>query len=338
MGFGLSDAADLLNGGNPLENAMNDIPVPSIPSVPGISDFENFSTGTACIETAAKHTALTLKLNSSHLGGEVIVDTIKPMLEEMLCIEGSTFEIPDLKNFNMDLSISKIGSPKIGDLPQCLSDTLTGNLSTKGPGLMNDILDPFNTAIGEVNSLTSVASGYLNDALNSFTSSTNNMIHEANHMLSSMMTSTIDPTDKALFVQLDKLYEYLQSTDYITDYKDWRDITKCIKANCKPIAETIMDDDFMWYDKDKKEFIMPIDTGDGRIRIQKFFRNLTKEQSRKCSEIEKRYYKYLRDKKTMAKMAAEKLRVQGIKESKNPFSSIVSSLSSSRNNIVNNLF
>lgn len=338
MSFGLDDSTDLLSGGNPLESAINNISTPSIPGTPSILDFENFSTGTACIETAAKHTVLTLKLNSAHLGGEVIVDAITPMLEAMLGIEGSGFGIPEFSDLNMDLSLSKLSKPKIGDLPQCLSDTLTGNLSTKGPGLMNDILDPFNSSISGVNGLTSAAQGPLNDALNSFSGSMNSMIGEANKMLSSMIGSTLDPSDKILFEKLDSLYEYLQNTDYISDYKDWKDITKCIQANCKPIAKTIMDDDFLWYNENKTEFIMPIDMGNGRIRIRKFFRTLTKEQSRKCMEIEKRYYKYLQDKKKMAREASEKLRIQGIKDSKNPFSSIVSAMSSSRNNIVNNLF
>ena len=321
-----------------LDNIITDIPVPSIPDTPSILDFENFSTGTACIEAEAKHTALTLKLNSSHLGGEVLVDVIKPMLEDMLRLENNGFEISEFGDFNMDLGLSRLSSPKIADLPQSLADILTGNLSTKGPGLMGDILDPFDTAIGSINSLTSAAQEPLNNALNSFTGSIDSMTSEANSMLNKMMSSTLDPIDKALFEKLDGLYEYLKNTEYIQDYKDWKDITKCIQTNCKPIAGTIMDDDFLWYDDDKTEFIMPIDMGNGRVRIRKFFQKLTSEQSRKCTEIERRYYKYLSDKILLAKQAEEKLRKQNISDSKNPFISIVSNMVPSQNNVVNNLF
>jgi len=330
---------NLLNGNNPLDDIKNLIAVPSTPKVPDIVDFENFATGAACIEASVKHTALTLKLRSAHIGGEVIMDSIIPILEAMLGIENPPFQVPELEGFNIDLGLSKISSPKIGDIPQCLSDTLTGKLSTNGPDLMKDILDPFNAAIGTVNSFTSEADNYLNSALNSFTGSLNTLINSANKVLADSMKQVIDPTDLVLFEQVDTLYKYLQDTEYIQDYKNWKDMTKCIQTNCKPIADKILTDDFLWYDEDKHtEFIMPIDLNSGRITFIKFFRTLTKEQSRQCYEIEKRYYQYLRDKKAIARKASEKLRLQKIADSKNPFEAIVSSMTSSRDNIVNTLF
>ncbi|MEA3485931.1 MAG: hypothetical protein U9R03_04415 [Candidatus Aerophobetes bacterium] len=323
MSFGLDDTTDLLSGGNPLENAIADIPVPSVPDTPSMLDFENFSTGTACIDAEAKHTVLTLKLNSSHLGGEALVDIIKPTLEAMLGMDESSFEIPKFSDLNMDLSLSKISTPKIGDLPQCLSDILTGNLSTEGQGLTGDILDNTNSTIS---GLTSVIQGPVNYTLNSFTGDMNPIVSEANLMLNKMVGSILDPKDKIFFEKLDDLYKYLKNTDYIEDYKNWKNMTKCIQTNCKPIVETIMDDDFMWYDDKKKEFIMPIDLVDSRIRIRKFFQSLTQEESRKCVEIEKRYYKYLRDKEQLARQASEKLRLQNIKDDKNPFMIIISSM------------
>ena len=330
---------DLLNGNNPLDNIKNSIPVPSTPKVPDVVDFENFATGTACIEASVKHTTLTLKLRSSHFGGEVIMDSIIPMLEAMLGTENPPFQVPELEGFNIDLGISKISSPKIRDIPQCLSDTLTGKLSTKGPDLMKDILDPFNAAIGMTNNLTSDANDYLNSALNSFTGSLNTLVNSANKVLANSMKQVIDPTDLALFEQIDALYKYLQNTEYIQDYKNWKDMTKCIQTNCKPIVDKILTDDFLWYDEDKHtEFIMPIDLNSGRITFIKFFRTLTKEQSRQCYEIERRYYQYLRDKKAIAKAASEKLKSQKIEDNKNPFMSIVRSMITSRNDIVNTLF
>ena len=329
---------NLLNKDNSLDNIKNLIYTPSTPEAPDVVDFENFATGTACIEASIKHTVLTLKLRSSHLGGEVIMDSIIPILEAMLGIENPPFQIHELEDFNMDLGISKISSPKIGDIPQCLSDTLTGKLSTHGPDLMKDILNPFNSAINGINSLTSEASGHINEALHSFTGSINTLVNSANKVLSNYIKSVVDPTDLVLFTKVDLLYKYLLDTNYINDYKNWKDITKCIKQNCKPIANEILSDDFLWYDEKHKEFIMPIDLNNGRIRFSKFFRTLTKEQLRKCFEIEKRYYKYLNDKKRIARAAAEKIRQQKIADDKNPFEIIVSSIISSRNNIVNTLF
>jgi len=342
MGFGLDDISntkDLLSS-NPLNDKLSELNSikPSVPETPSMIEFENFSTGTACIESAVKHSALTLKLRSAHLGAEVQVDGIKDLLEAMLGIEHEFFQIPELTDFNMDLSLSKMTDPKIGDLPQCLSDTITGKLSTAGPGLMKDILNPFNKAIGGINSLTSAATPMLNSALNSFAHDTNALIGMANDILKNALTSQIDPTDKVLFEQLDSLYEYLENTGYIQLYKNWKDMTKCIQTNCKPIADEILTDDFMWYDEKHTEFIMPIDLNNGTIHIVKFFQNLTNAQKSECNKIEQRYRKYQQDKIKIARAAAEKLRIQKVKEDRNPFASIVSKMTSSRNDIVNGLF
>jgi hypothetical protein len=327
---------DLFNNNS---NLLDDFKESNAISNTDVIDFENFATGTACIESSVKHTALTLKLRSSHLGGEIIMEPITLILEKMLDIEIPEFQIPELENFNIDLGLSKISSPKLGDVPQCLSDTLTNKLSTIDLGLMKDILDPFNEAIGKANNFTSEANDYLNSSLNAFTGSLSILVNSANKVLSDAMRQVINPIDLILFEQIDILYKYLQDTDYIQDYKNWKDMTKCIQTNCKPIAYKILTDNFLWYDEDKHtEFIMPIDLNSGRITFIKFFRTLTKEQSKQCYKIEKRYYQYLRDKKAIAREASKKLRMQKIDEDKNPFSAIVSSMTSTRNNIVNTLF
>jgi hypothetical protein len=238
----------------------------------------------------------------------------------------------------MDLGISKISSPKVGDIPLCLADTLTGKLSTSGPGMMGDILSPLNSAIGGANDLTSGANKYLNSALTSFTGSLNSMVKSANNIIKKALADRIDPTDLTLFEMVDSFLIYLDDTNYLNDYKDWKDLTKCIEKNCPPLKDSIMQDDFMWYDDDKKEFIMPIDMGNGRITFTKFFRELTPEQKKECNKIEKRYFEYIGVKKQMAQEAAAKVKKAKVAEDKNPFSSIVSSMSSSRDSIVNNLF
>jgi len=339
MGFGLEDANELLNKGHYLEAAMANIDKPSLPEVPNVVDFENFATGAACVEASIKHTAITLKLRSSHLGGEIIVDRIEPILKLKLGMPSDIgFELPQLSGFNMDLSISKITAPKISDIPICLADTLSGKLSTKGPGLMGDILDPFNSAVGSANKLTGSANKYINSALNSFTGSMNSMIKSANNVIKKVLADRINPADLPLFEMIDSLSEYLVSTNYLNDYKDWRDITRCIESNCRPLKDSIMQDDFLWYDKNKTKFIMPIDMGNGSIRFFKFFEDLTPEQLKECNKLQNRYFQYLNVKRQIAAEAAAKVKKAKVPDDKNPFSSIVSSMSQSRDNIVNNLF
>jgi len=326
--MGLTDAIDTLND---ITEAKDTIEAKMDTSV---IDYENFSTATACMESAIKHEVYTLKLRGIHLGGEVKVDFIVPMIEAMIKVPSNNLLTPpDLVDFNMDLSISKITSPKVGDLPQCLSDTITGAIMSIDTGI--DILDPFNKLIDGVNSLTSAATPTLNSTASSFVNNMNSLVYEANKIISKSLESITDPTDYKLFVELDSLQEYLEKTSYLKTYMNWKDMTKCIDTNCPPLKDKIMRDDFMW-DADRKNFLMPIDMNSGSIRIAKFLPEASKDELRKCAEIETRYYKYLKDKRDIAYENARKLRESKVDDSKNPFKSILDS--SSVTDTINNLF
>ena len=302
--------------------------IPTIPKLPNITDFNDFSSAVTCIAVLEKHTALTLKLRSSHLGAEVILDSITPLIQEMLG-KSSFRTTSGLINFNMDLAIAKISNPKIRTVPHCLTKILSGEPVSNKTNKTNKV----NALISNVSSGSGVfdINDFLNSALNSFISDTKvteAQVKEANNILNSSIALNLDPTDKILFNKLDKLSKYLIDTNYINDYKAWKKMTKCIQENCPILKDTILTDDFMWSDESRRNFIMPIDINNSKIRIHKFFRELTRAQIQKANEIEKRYYKYIRDKIEIAKSAADRLRSQNIEESKNPFVIVAESLSS----------
>lgn len=331
MGFGLDEIKSLADGAIPSK--------PSIPSLPGLTEFDNFAVGTACIEKSTEHTAKTLELRSKFNTAESMMDVIKAVLGPILGIETDvSFDLPEFPDLNMDLSVGKITAPKLGDLPECLAATITGEAITKGPGLMGDILDPLNSAIGTYNSMTSSANTALNKRLTSFTEDINAGIYEVEKYLAKLMAFLCAPEDKPLFELFEDFEAFIKETNFINVYKDWRDLDACLRKHCQPVTSMLMTDDFMWYDEDHKEFILPIQLNDGKMKVAKFFQNLTPQQKKKAVDIEKRYGEYKNRKREAVRVGEEVARKNKVKEDQNPFAAVGSAMESSRNDLVNTLF
>jgi len=306
------------------------------PSVPSLLDFENFSTATACKISFEKHNSYILKLRSIQLSAEVLIDDIKPILEKILETD-KEFIVPTPVNINIDLNITKIASPKVKSLPNCLASVVTGD-DISSTDKMSDILDPSNKNLSNLNTLTDKATQQINDELENYTSNTDLMLDDANLLIEKAMNNLVDYNYIDLFRKLDNLFDFLYKTKYIQKYKNIKDLTICIKENCKMVSDDMMKDDFLWYDSNKTQFIMPIDINNSKIRINKFFDSLTREQEQICNNIEKRYYYYIDNKKEIINKASKILSDKGISEKNNPFIVISSSITLDRSDIVNNLF
>lgn len=320
--------------------------VPGLPDIPdadgilgpGVTDFEDFSTFTACMEKQAIYSAKMLKLQSVVLTARMLIENTRKILRPMLGRKNESIGISEIGELNMDLSISKITAPKVNPLPKCLASTFTGDLVNGGPGGMKDILDPFNNSIDSINSVTNAASGAINSAANSLTSNINNGIKEVNKFMEKTMGNIIAPGDKALFASLDKFQAFVDDTGFIDTYREFNDLLNCLQTHCKPLEDYLVDDEFLYYDDRKKNFIMPIDVNSGRIRIAKFFEDLNKEEVRQAQIIERRYYKYLADKKEVLRNAATKAKDNKVEDDKNPFLASANAIGSDAKDTFNTLF
>jgi hypothetical protein len=328
----------------PIDIKMPEMPsLPDIPDLdgdlgPGISDFEDFSTFTACTEKGLEYIALTLKLQSCTVTSGVLADKIRDVLKNMLGIQDNPFAISEMGEINMDLLINKISNPKINPLPKCLADTITGDIQKNSPGF-GDILDPMNKSITEANSLTPVATGTLNSAAENLRNNVDSGVREVNKMMKKTMGNIIAPGDQTLFRLLDDFQTFIKDTNYIGTYNKWRDMYSCLERNCIPLKPFLIDDSFLYYDKEKKKFIVPIDINNGRVRVIKFFEEVTPSQQRKLHRIEQRYFKYLNDKKHILSEAARKAKIEHkVEDDKNPYLAVASNIETSLSKTVTTLF
>jgi len=326
-----------------VEDFINVPGLPEVPDVdelsgPGVTDFEDFSTFTACMEKQAIYSAKMLKLQSVVLTARVMIDGVRTILRPMLGIDNNLINIPEIGKLNLDLAIGKITAPKVNPLPKCLANTFTGEAVNSGKSGMKDILDPLNKSLDSVNSLTNSATSVINSSVNSFTSNINSGINEVNKFMQKTMGNIVAPGDKALFSALDKFQKFVNDTGFINTYREFNDLLRCLKQNCKPLDKYLIDDSFLYYDKRKRRFIMPIDINSGRIRIAKFFEDLSPEEKRQSGIIERRYYKYLSDKKEVLRNASRKAKNNGLEDGKNPFLSVVNSMTSNVKDTFNTLF
>jgi len=297
--------------------------LPDLPDIdsalgPAITDFENFSLFTACTEKSAVFTAKTLKLQSVIITARLMIAKIRLIMRPMLLLKQSDIALPNI-DLNLDVAISKITAPKVKPLPKCLADTLTGGAISSGSNGMKDILDPFNSAISEVNSMTSSALGPLTSKVNSFLGDVNNGINEVNKMMSSVSKAIIDAGDIALFGAVDDFQKFIENTNFVDNYREWKDIYRCLEKNCKPLRPFLVDESFLFYDEDNKAFIMPIDLNNGRINFLKFFEDLNREEKKQALIIGTRYYQYRASKEAKLREAAKTAKDAGVKDDKNPF-------------------
>jgi hypothetical protein len=152
------------------------------------------------------------------------------------------------------------------------------------------------------------------------------------------MGNIIAPGDKALFSLLDKFQTFINETNFIDNYRDWKDILQCLEKNCEPLKDYLFDDDFLYYDDKHKNFIMPIDINNGKLRIYKFFEIISKDERKQCDLIERRYYQYLADKKQILHKAAQKAKKNKVKDEKNPFLAAAATATGSVKDTFNTLF
>jgi len=321
--------------------------VPGLPEVPdmdslmgpGITDFESFSLFVACTEKQAIFTAKALKLQSIILTARLMISKIRAVMGPMIGKDQSVFQIPEINgDFNIDMGIGRITSPKVNDLPKCLSDTITNKVSTAGANGMKDILDPFNAGIESINSITSEATPMINSIAHTFVNSVDEGIAEVNKFLKKTLGNIVSKGDKPLFELLDEFQKFVNDTNFVDNYREWKDIYKCLDTNCKPLEKYLYDDEFLFYDEEKKNFIMPIDISTGRIRLRKFFEYLTRDEEKQCAVIETRYFKYLADKKQILLTASKTVKDKGIKDDKNPFLHVAMAQKIDITDTFNNLF
>jgi len=288
---------DLLNKANELLNGIN-VGI-NKHTQPSIADFESFSLGTACMEKYAEYEAKLLKIRSAHLGAEVLLETSRTLLEGACYLENNPIDV-DL-DINLDGKLSRIANPKITSLPECLDNTKTGKMTENVKKSANSA---FNKATENPNSMI----GKVND----FLSGAGDMINSVNNTLNDGLKMIADAADLPLFKSFDALLEYLSKTDYIKQFKEIKEMRKCLEENCKPLKDMLMDDGFLYYDKKKKHFIMPININSGKLKVASFFEKPTAQQKKECAKIQSRYNKYLNKKKKLAeKMKKDAKRLGG---------------------------
>lgn len=326
-----------------VEDFVNLPRMPDVPDAdgifgPGATDFDDFSTYTACMEKQAIYSFKMLKLQSVVLTGRLMIESTRSILRPMLGMKNDLIKIPEIGNVNLDLAINKITAPKVNPLPKCLASTFTGEAINAGANGMKDILDPFNNNLDSINSLTNAASSAINSAANALISNIDKGISEVNKFMEKTMGNIIAPGDKLLFASLDKFQKFVDDSGFINTYREFNDALRCLKKNCKALENYLIDDSFLYYDDKKKRFIMPVDINSGRVRIAKFFEDLTPEEKRQAQLIELRYYNYLNDKKEILKKAAQKAKNNKVHDDKNPFLSAANAIGHEVKDTFNTLF
>jgi len=262
-----------------------------------------------------------LKLESIVLVSRLQILKIRDLLTSLLGINNDLIKTIDLSNgINIDLGISRITDPKVNPLPTCLTDTITGSISTSGT--ISNIVGDINSGINTINDLTSSATPFLSSSAESFLSNVNNGIEEVNKLMNNIMGNLVAPEDKVLFAALDKFHKFISDSDFVTLYKEWIDTYNCLRDNCKPLEPFLIGKEFLYYDKSLTKFIIPISLSNNKVIISKFFETLTNNDISTINKIQIRYDKYLRDKKYILDMASSKASSNGIQDNKNPFLSV----------------
>jgi len=323
-----------------MKKSLDDIiSIPGIPDKPsidgvGVSDFDNFSLFTACMETEAKFSAKMLKLQSTLMTASLMISAIRNIAKPLL---GKEFDgTNSITDFNIDSGVSKINSPKIAPIPECLSNSLNkfdNNISDEAKNTFQTLSDYLSTE----NNVTYSSNGFMDDALAQF-DNLNNKIKEVKKYMEKIMGNLVSKGDKTLFQALDKFQSFVNDTNFVQDYRDFKDMLRCIKNNCPQLSEYLADDSFLFYDENKREFIMPIEMNSGKIKINKFFQSLNQLENNRCYEIQKRYDKYLSDKRDILVSVALNTDSSSVSYLENPFAAVADEIGLDNKNVVNTLF
>lgn len=304
---------------------------------PGLSNFKDFSTYSACCAKYKLYLKNISRLNSCTVTGRVNVVRNRKLLRPMLTLQNELVEEQELADLNVDLMISKITEPKIRKIPKSLAVTFTKEeiYTTEG---MEDIFDPNDATLSTVDELTDSASEDIAKLMEEYLANTSATTDEVERSINHVMGTITSQGDYDLFQSLDRFQKFVDDTKYINLYRDWKDMYNSLDTNCTELRSVLPNDDFLYYDAEHTSFIMPIDINTGKLRIKKFFEDLTPSEKRQADLIEKRYYKYLQDRSAILSDAAQKVRDKGTKDDKNPFAILYNNMKDNPKATVNTLF
>jgi len=232
----------------------------------------------------------------------------------------------------MDYGLNKITRPStVSKIPECLvKNTNSGDNGYKD-NLVSQTEDVFvDVDSKDLDEIDRLKTEFKED----ITSSAN----EAIKSIKKIIMSFLKEEDRLLFELFDKFNNFIRKTEFIQTYKEFKDVDRCIRKNCTVLSEYLYTDDFLFYDLEKKNFILPISINNNKFIIKRIFEKdyLSPEQMKQCDNIQKIYSNYLVTLKELAKLNASK--ITDVKDEVNPFSKIVKDMSFEKTNTVNTLF
>lgn len=303
---------------------------------PSVTEFKDFSMFEACTSKYKIFSATTLKLNSIHITAKVKLYQNKKLLTPVLNLQNELIRLTEMPEVNIDSMVAKIMLPKIAEIPKCLSVSLLDKTIRKSKITDGDILDPNDSLLEGINTKTNEAEEHIKTKLEKRKKRPSEDIKDVDKAITKIMKAIIAEEDIKLFESLDKYQRFLDKANFIHVYKDWKDLYSCVKDNCPELDRFVPDDSFLWSDEEKTKFIIPVDLNSGQLRIIKIFDNLTKEELVQARLIEKRYYKYIKDKTSVLIFASEKTEALGVNDNDNIFKKML--ISKSEIDTVNTLF
>ena len=304
---------------------------------PSVTEFKDFSIYTSCMLKYEKYSRSILKLNSIHTSAKITLFANRKLLSPILKMQNELVKLPDIQLVNVDSMVAKIINPKVNDIPKCLSSELLNISIREGSNGTSDILDPNDVSLIGINDNTNEAEDIILEKLNNYKKDLSKDKEDIIKSINKIMMGIIDEDILKLFYSLDLFQGFIDNSRFLYLYRDWKDLYSCLSDNCPELSRFMPDDSFLWYDEDKTEFIIPVDINSGKLRIHKFFENLSKEEKIQANLIEKRYYKYVEDKYKILQKASEKVKTLGIKEEYNPFEELIKEKEENQE-VINTLF
>jgi hypothetical protein len=312
--------------------------IPNIPSLPDIydfddvidvSDFENYGLYVSCTKKGTKYTDYLLKLQSINNTAFVMANKIRLGIKDVIKdFKDDEYEIED---YNLDLLISRILNPKIVPISKCLANEIINEYDNIDERKFKEILDSNNTEETSFDMETELKKILKEQKINTVT--------ETNKIIKKISRNIVNPKYEKLFGLLDDFQKFIFDTNFVLIYDKWKDIYECLNKNCKSISPYLSDDSFLYFDREKRKFIIPIDINNGRVRVIKFFENLSPTEKYNIQKIEERYFKYLNDKKIIIKDAGRKIKEKyNILDEDNPYFHIYENILPKVSNTVSTLY
>jgi len=302
---------------------------------PSAIEFENFSKYIACSKKYKKYNAATLRVNSIFISARMTSKLPKKYLEPLM---NENFVPKNSKNYevNVESMIEKTIKPKIVPIALCLSTELTGKNIRAGNNGLDDELNPYTPILDEINELTNDAQKELENEAIKFKEDFQSIEIYVNDYLDKIMKTIIHEDYYNLFMNLDMFQKFIFNTKFVQRYKDWRDLYDCVSKNCKEYGQNTPDDYFLFFFEEKTQFILPIDYNNGKLRINKFFQELTSDQLLQGRRIELLYYDYLKIREEIINKSYNVIKDSGVPDINNPYYILLEK--SRANLIMNTLF